>query len=170
MCKSKRCRKRILGVKEAARKKKYIYHGILLRDTLVLSCLLIKALICLAEGKEAGIRADIIAKLKAMPSGSWASTMLYLQEPSCLVARRIYLFIYYEFCYHISCLLPGKHMMMRKARTAFRERIGTARLAFETTWRRPPFGGRGNRTESSVIAAIHQDLWRESFITGSIRC
>lgn len=50
--------------------KKYIYHGILLRDTLVLSCLLIKALICLAEGKEAGIRADIIAKLKAMPSGS----------------------------------------------------------------------------------------------------
>lgn len=70
MCKSKRCRKRILGVKKAARKKIYIYHGILLRDTLVLSCLLIKALICLAEGKEAGIRADIIAKLKAMPSGS----------------------------------------------------------------------------------------------------
>lgn len=70
MCKSKRCRKRILGVKEAAREKIYIYHGILLRDTLVLSCLLIKALICLAEGKEAGIRADIIAKLKAMPSGS----------------------------------------------------------------------------------------------------
>lgn len=46
------------------------YHGILLRDTLVLSCLLIKALICLAEGKEAGMCGDIILKLKAMPSGS----------------------------------------------------------------------------------------------------
>lgn len=46
------------------------YHGILLRDTLVLSCLLIKALICLAEGKEAGMCGDIISKLKAMPSGS----------------------------------------------------------------------------------------------------
>lgn len=56
------------------------YHGILLRDTLVLSCLLIKALICLAEGKEAGMCADIISKLKAMPSGSRASTQLYLKE------------------------------------------------------------------------------------------
>lgn len=56
-------------VKKLEEKKKK-YHGILLRDTLVLSCLLIKALICLAEGKEAGMCADIIAKLKAMPSGS----------------------------------------------------------------------------------------------------
>lgn len=45
-------------------------HGILLRDTLVLSCLLIKALICLAEGKEAGMCGDIISQLKGMPSGS----------------------------------------------------------------------------------------------------
>lgn len=35
----------------------------------MLSCLLIKALICLAEGKEAGICGDIISRLKAMPSG-----------------------------------------------------------------------------------------------------
>lgn len=69
MSERERCRKRNPGVKEAGRGKK-IYHGILLRDTLVLSCLLIKALICLAEGKEAGMCADIIAKLKAMPSGS----------------------------------------------------------------------------------------------------
>lgn len=68
MCSSERCRKRNQGVKGAGREKKY--HGILLRDTLVLSSLLIKALICLAEGKEAGMCADIIAKLKAMPSGS----------------------------------------------------------------------------------------------------
>lgn len=57
-------------LKKLQGKKIYIYIMALLRDTLVLSCLLIKALICLAEGKEAGIRADIIAKLKAMPSGS----------------------------------------------------------------------------------------------------
>lgn len=69
MSERERCRKRNPRVKEAGRGKK-IYHGILLRDTLVLSCLLIKALICLAEGKEAGMCADIIAKLKAMPSGS----------------------------------------------------------------------------------------------------
>lgn len=69
---------RMCTVKDAGRESwelkklegKKIYHGILLRDTLVLSCLLIKALICLAEGKEVGMCADIIAKLKAMPSGS----------------------------------------------------------------------------------------------------
>lgn len=45
-------------------------HGILLRDTLMLSRLLIKALICLAEGRKAGICGDIISRLKAMPSWS----------------------------------------------------------------------------------------------------
>lgn len=50
--------------------KKKKKHGILLRDTLVLSCLLIKALICLAEGKEAGMCGDIISQLKGMASGS----------------------------------------------------------------------------------------------------
>lgn len=67
MCKSRRHGKSP-GVKAAGGKKKY--HGILLRDTLVLSCLLIKALICLAEGKKAGMCGDIISQLKAMPSGS----------------------------------------------------------------------------------------------------
>lgn len=86
--------------------KKKIYHGILLRDTLVLSCLLIKALICLAEGKEAGMCADIIAKLKAMPSGSWASTMLYLQELPGSVARRLSLFI----CFHPSSAVTQQTM------------------------------------------------------------
>lgn len=92
MSEKERCRKRNPGVKEAGRKK--IYHGILLRDTLVLSCLLIKALICLAEGKEAGMCADIIAKLKAMPSGRWASTMLYLQELPDSVAHHVCFFIF----------------------------------------------------------------------------
>lgn len=55
---------------ELKQREKKKYHGILLRDTLVLSCLLIKALICLAEGKEAGMFGDIISKLKATPSGS----------------------------------------------------------------------------------------------------
>lgn len=55
---------------ELKQQEKKKYHGILLRDTLVLSCLLIKALICLAEGKEAGMFGDIISKLKATPSGS----------------------------------------------------------------------------------------------------
>lgn len=69
MCKSKRHKKRSPGVKAAGEGGKK-YHGILLRDTLVLSCLLIKALICLAEGKKAGMCGDIISQLKAMPSWS----------------------------------------------------------------------------------------------------
>ena len=68
MSEQKYTEKRSPGVKATGGKKKY--HGILLRDTLVLSCLLIKALICLAEGKEAGMFGDIISKLKATPSGS----------------------------------------------------------------------------------------------------
>lgn len=131
-----RCRKRNPGVKEAGGKKN-IYHGILLRDTLVLSCLLIKALICLAEGKEAGMCADIIAKLKAMPSGSWASTMLYLQELPSSVARRVYLFI----CYHLSSAVTKQTMT--------------------TTGKKPglPFLERTIHHTCASIAFITQTIW-----------
>lgn len=164
---------------------KEIYHGILLRDTLVLSCLLIKALICLAEGKEAGLCGDIIAKLKAMPSGSWASTMVYLQEHPGSVPHCIYLFKFEFFSHETDDdgenwgqhFCKGRYITRaRRAHSSpklfglrMEEQIGTPRLAFETTWRWAPFGRRHNRTESSVKAATHQDgCGRGSFSSGSM--
>lgn len=139
----------------------------------MLSCLLIKALICLAEGKEVGMCADIIAKLKAMPSGSWASTMLYLQE-SPLLGCVQHLFIYLLRTLQSHPMpFPGETQDDEKTENGFSGttyNLFAAQLAFETTQRRPQFCSRGNRTESSVTAAIHQNHCRESFITGSIHC
>lgn len=57
----------------------------------MLSCLLIKALICLAEGKEAGMCGDIISKLKAMAS----ELSLHTALPKC-VTHFIFIFILHK--------------------------------------------------------------------------